>query len=41
VSFEDENIFFYFVKTFLPTLYTTGVVAVNSKVVGLASGFSS
>jgi hypothetical protein len=39
VRFENKNIFFYFKKTLNPTRYSAGVVAVNSKVVGLAPDF--
>jgi hypothetical protein len=38
--FENKNIFTYFQKTLQPFMYSAGVVAVNSKVVGLAPVFT-
>jgi hypothetical protein len=38
VRFEIKNIFFYFEKTLYIAYYRAGVVAVNSKVVGLVLG---
>jgi hypothetical protein len=40
VHFENNNIFFYTEKMFYLTPYSAGVVAVNSKVVELASELS-